>query len=506
MGCGTSTSSARAGDDAWQKYGDKYVIHKEVLGDGFSCAVFKARKIGENGREYALKQIHPSKPKAKELYDMEVELLQILAQDQAHQNVLEYVDAWEPDTNKNEVHLMYYNIVTGLCEGGELFDRVIHEDRQANFTSKVCAQLAKDMFESLLHCHNLNIVHRDIKPENFVFDTNDKTDTEKVKKDKIKRKEMEDRGERFISNMRLIDFGCAKLIDPDMKVDDNDRPYSYYYVAPEVLDRKTSLTGRMWMAADCWSVGVVIYMLLTGRPPFNDSDNSKGDLYDIIQNEPYEPLSESYDEGARELISMLLNKDWTKRPTAKQALEHAWIQGHTASDNEIDRNVIRGIFEFKERCHLQKAIGRICVNRMTQEEHDKLAALFDKFDANKDGRLDNNELRRLMNYIGKGSEAIALLQHADDDGDNHVDLDEFKAMHTSSNVDNLSDEVLRQMFDSADHSGDGVLNAQEVQQLCNVDAEAAYAIIKEADTSNDGLIDVDEWISAIRKRGHKVKG
>lgn len=116
-----------------------------------------------------------------------------------HPNVVQLVEAYEDKTG--------YIIVTMLCRGGELFDRVV---KQGSFSEKNAAAIVRDLMKALAYCHQNNVVHRDIKPENLLFDT-DAPD----------------------SSLRLIDFGCAKLVQDDELV--KDFAGSPYYVAPEVL-------------------------------------------------------------------------------------------------------------------------------------------------------------------------------------------------------------------------------------------------------------------------------
>lgn len=100
------------------------------------------------------------------------------------------------------------------------------------------ADIMKEVLAALVYCHSSNIVHRDLKPENILLETNEKGVT-----------------------VKIIDFGAAQIFDPKQKM--SEKSGTSYYIAPEVL--KHSYTSK----CDIWSVGVILYVLLCGYPPFD---------------------------------------------------------------------------------------------------------------------------------------------------------------------------------------------------------------------------------------------
>ena len=130
-----------------------------------------------------------------------------------------------------------------LCEGGELFDRIIKEEF---FSEEVGARVFKQILNALSYCHSMNIVHRDLKPENFLFASTDAN-----------------------SDLKIIDFGLSKIMDGGRLQRMRTRAGTPYYISPEVL------AGNYDVGCDMWSAGCMLYILLCGYPPFYGDNNQE---------------------------------------------------------------------------------------------------------------------------------------------------------------------------------------------------------------------------------------
>mmetsp|Transcript_6267 Transcript_6267/g.12504 ORF Transcript_6267/g.12504 Transcript_6267/m.12504 type:complete len:178 (+) Transcript_6267:87-620(+) len=166
MGCGAQSKPAPTGGEAktqkpiWVTY-----ERKRSLGKGMSCAVYAALNK-ETKQMVAIKELRKYDSRngnldkdQKHMYETEVDILKCIASDE-NKHCIELIH-YQEEAKK-------YYIVTKLCEGGELFDRV---KDMCNFTERAASNLAKQMLEALDYLHKKNIVHRDLKPENFVFES-----------------------------------------------------------------------------------------------------------------------------------------------------------------------------------------------------------------------------------------------------------------------------------------------------------------------------------------------
>ena len=450
---------------------DKYQIMK-TLGEGASCKVLSVRDRSTH-QLYAMKQLNRSEKYNATLYQNEVAILNKLGQ---HPNILELVTSYETRVE--------YNIVTVLYNGGELFDQVAN----GSFSEKIASQLAQQMLSALAYCHQNNIVHRDLKPENFVFDsvtTNTHMDT--------------------LGNMRLIDFGCAKLCD-NLNTPITDVAGSPYYCAPEVLSESYIRTGEIWQCSDMWSIGVIIFLLVSGFPPFN------GDSQDIIFRKikrgkyRFPSSTPALSDSVKDLVNKMLRMNPKERITAADALQHEWIRGVTASDTPLPATLVTALNAFRTQCRLKKAVARVLCNRMTDDDKHQLADVFTQFDRNGDGTLGADEIAAMMKHIGKTDQhATEFMADLDEDGDGNVTIAEFNQAAIQGRLGSSTQDEMKAAFDIFDLDGDGFVTQHEIERVCEfLTPAAAQDLIAEVDKNSDGKINFSEWIKAMNDINERV--
>jgi len=187
-------------------------------------------------------------------------------------------------------------MVMEVMTGGELFDRIVQKEHYSEGEAK---EALRQITAAIAYCHEMGIVHRDLKPENLLYASS-----------------ADD------APLKLADFGLAQLLKP------NELMHSACgtpgYVAPEVLRNDSTGYGK---EVDMWSIGVILYILICGFPPFYDEDNSK--LFATIQKGDYDypsPYWDSVSSDVTDLIDKLLVLDPAKRLTAAQTMEHPWLK------------------------------------------------------------------------------------------------------------------------------------------------------------------------------------
>lgn len=240
---------------------DQYFFEKK-LGSGGYGAVYLARNK-QTGVKVAVKAMQKGKITDYTAFQNEINILMMLD----HPNIIKLHETWETD------RICF--LVTELCEGGELF---FYITKRKYLTEAQAALVMRQAFYALCYLHNNRICHRDIKPENFLLYKPDDD-----------------------SHIKLIDFGLAKQIESNEVMNaPNGTPY---YIAPEVL--KGSYTTQ----CDNWSMGVVLFIMMSGKPPFGGKSNKE--IIDNVLKGSFNfdnPVWENVSDEAKDLISKLLNR------------------------------------------------------------------------------------------------------------------------------------------------------------------------------------------------------
>ncbi|KAG5017519.1 hypothetical protein JHK85_023655 [Glycine max] len=288
---------------------------------------------------------------------------------------------------------------------------------------------------------------------------------------------------------------------------------SAYYVAPEVLRR------RCGKEIDIWSAGVILYILLSGVPPFW-AETEKG-IFDAIleghidfESQPWPNISDS----AKDLVRKMLIQDPKKRITSAQVLEHPWIKDGNASDKPIDSAVLSRMKQFRAMNKLKKLALKVIAENMSAEEIQGLKAMFTNMDTDKSGTITYEELKSGLHRLGSKlteAEVKQLMEAADVDGNGSIDYIEFitATMHRHKLE---RDDQLFKAFQYFDKDNSGFITRDELESAMKEygmgdDAtikeiiSEVDTIISEVDTDHDGRINYEEF-SAMMKSGNQQQG
>ncbi|XP_064824833.1 MAP kinase-activated protein kinase 2-like [Oncorhynchus masou masou] len=265
---------------------DDYKISSQVLGFGINGKVLECTNK-KTGEKCALKILYDS-PKARQ----EVELHWRVSGGPYIVGILSLYE----NMHRGKKCLL---IIMECMQGGELFSRIQARGDQA-FTEREGSEIMRDIGTAIEFLHNMNIAHRDIKPENLLY-THQKSN----------------------GTLKLTDFGFAKETTLHNLL--QTPCYTPYYVAPEVLGPE-----KYDKSCDMWSLGVIMYILLCGFPPFysNTGQAISPGMKRRIRMGQYEfpkPEWAEVSEEAKQLIHQLLKTDPNDRMTITQFMNHPWI-------------------------------------------------------------------------------------------------------------------------------------------------------------------------------------
>lgn len=252
----------------------------KTLGRGHFAVVKLARHVF-TGEKVAVKVIDKTKldPVARGHLFQEVRCMKMVQ----HPNVVRLYEVIDTATK------LY--LILELGDGGDMYDCIMKHD--GGLTEEVAKCYFAQIVHAISYCHRLHVVHRDLKPENVVF--------------------FEKQGV-----VKLTDFGFSNRFQPGKKL--NTSCGSLAYSAPEIL------LGDEYdaPAVDIWSLGVILFMLVCGQPPFQEANDSE--TLTMIMDCKY-TVPPHISHACRDLIGHMLQRDPKKRATLEEIGGHEWLQG-----------------------------------------------------------------------------------------------------------------------------------------------------------------------------------
>lgn len=446
-----------------------YHVNSKELGHGHYGVVRRCMNR-ETSQWYAIKSIRKAKVKKIEVLKREIEILKEVK----HPHIIELVDVFED--------AKYLHLVTELCTGGELFDRIIAKSSspEGHYSEHDTASIIKSILDAIAYCHSKGIVHRDLKPENFLFLT-----------------ELED------SPIKIIDFGLSrhKDINEGMMKTKVGTPY---YVAPEVLRREYN------EACDIWSIGVITYILLCGYPPFyGDSD---AEIFNSVRIGRFDfpaPEWDDISDSAKAFVTFLLQVSADLRPTALVAMEHPWITKHAPTKTEDHKKILstqsaRGnVFQkYLGMQKLKKAALVTIAENLTNEEVGSLEDIFRQVDTGGSGRmslLDFHDaiIREKLSAEIK-AELLAIKEHMNLSDDDTVHWREFLTATVDKNLVMREDKI-RYAFDHFVHGENkDYLTMADFDSIFEGDAQGRE-VFKFLDTNGDGKVLFEDFRGAMEE-------
>ncbi|XP_066539223.1 serine/threonine-protein kinase 17A [Hoplias malabaricus] len=262
------------------------LIPGKELGRGKFAVVRKCVEKS-TGREYAAKFMR----KRRKGQDCRTEIIHEIS-------VLEMAASCQRVVNLHEVYELPSEMVLVLefAAGGEIFNQCVAERDEA-FKEDDVKRLLRQILEGVCFLHKNNVVHLDLKPQNILLTSN-----------------------HPLGDIKIVDFGLSRIVSNNQEI--REIMGTPEYVAPEVLNYEPIST-----ATDMWSIGVLVYVMLTGISPFLGDDKQETFLNISQINISYEEEElDRLDKAAIHFIKSLLIKEPEDRATAEECLKHQWLQ------------------------------------------------------------------------------------------------------------------------------------------------------------------------------------
>ncbi|CAB9507657.1 MAP kinase-activated protein kinase 2 (Fragment) [Seminavis robusta] len=340
---------------------DQYYDLGTMLGEGAFGAVYACEhKATGNTRAVKILPKSAADEEANKLAYQEFKMMAKLD----HPNIAKTYELFE-DNN-------CFYIVTDLYKGGDLFDVL---EQKGTLSEYETAMVANSLIMSVGYCHENKLVHRDLKPENVLLEID---------------------GDFDYAGAKVIDFGLACF---EKKRGDKftESLGSLEYVAPQVL---ASCYGR---GADVWSIGVILYVLLAGHPPFNG--HTDAEIIAAIQKGDFvfsSPKWNNVSKDAKDFIENLLTFDEEARPSAATALTHKWLvkmrkQQRKEHDGKMWQTLTEALnalegFRSRHSKFKQAVAVLVATQFLTKEDRELIDPLFRELDGGCRGSITKEDL------------------------------------------------------------------------------------------------------------------
>lgn len=445
--------------DIWKKY-----TRKHKLGTGM-CGPVYVIKDKRTGQEFAGKSVRKNSLNSRLQTDMLREIAILKQLD--HPNVIKLVETIEDGE--------YLYLVLELCTGGELFEFVTN----AYYSEREAAEVFCSMVRAVNYCHRAGICHRDLKLENFLFESDSKESL----------------------HVKLIDFGlsakyCVKGLPKKM----TSLVGTSYYMAPE------KLAGAGYtVSSDIWALGVILFMLLSGKPPFNGATDRE-----IIRNASksklhFGPFWKSISPQAKRLVENMLIKNPDNRFSAEQVLNDRWITMHVDTSAKLDKDlsnkVAARLTAFSTFSLFKKLSLEVIATLLLPKQVAEMRSAFDRIDTEKTGIISLKEFKQAMEKSSALAGSDSIFQAVDVGKNGHITYTEFIAA-TLTQGDYVREDRIKEAFKRLDVDSSGTISLADLQK-CTGDAysEAQLrSILKEVDIEGNDVISVEEFRAAITQQ------
>lgn len=437
-----------------------YVFQK-VLGHGQFGTVREATSLISQ-QQVAVKSISKEKAGTNlHLLRRELEIMRLLD----HPNVIKYFETYEDEK--------YIHIVMELCTGGDLFDKLI---ALGSLSERHAAEILTSLLLAVSHLHSLGICHRDLKPENFLFETS-----------------VPD------ALVKIIDFGLSLKHANGAEM--NSLVGTPYFLAPEVLQ------GKYGPKCDVWSLGVVLYVLLSGKLPFEGT--TRKDLFTAISSTKLdfsEPIWDGISHLAQNLLLQMLTKRPSDRISISEAIDHPWFQSQKGENAPtVSPSVLQRLKTHKSPQKLQREVMKIMLKFLSTAEIEELRQAFLSLDQAKNGFLTAADIEKALETAGFPLQVEEIRSNCHLEIAAGLETASIGRIHYSdfliATLDKkklLDDELLYLTFQHFDSDFDGFVDIKDLKQAFESLGDSGSLqeieeMVADWDLDHNHLIDFEEF-------------
>eukprot|EP00930_Biecheleria_cincta_P058854 TRINITY_DN44653_c0_g1_i1.p1 TRINITY_DN44653_c0_g1~~TRINITY_DN44653_c0_g1_i1.p1 ORF type:complete len:611 (-),score=123.83 TRINITY_DN44653_c0_g1_i1:195-2027(-) len=460
----------------------RYDLDRNEIGSGGYGKVFKARDKNTKDRFVAIKKVIISDDAKKHAFLKEASIMK----DLDHPHICRLLETYE------QGRFMFF--VMEYCEGGEVFDRIMESGM---IEEAITADIVRQSASALTYAHKRGIAHRDMKPENICFCSRDVTN----------------------NNIKLIDWGLGFYFGQARM---HSSVGSLTYAAPEVLESKPQ--DGYTFACDAWSVGVLTYVMLCGKPPFWGNFNEQLKRMKKESFPMHDATWKSISNDAKDMIKALLRANPKNRMSLDAVLQCSWLRKPSRAniDAKVAGEVLLNLRRFSNTSHFFS----ICVASVARQlDHRRLCdvhKVFAEMDSNGDGVLELHEVRRGFEKVfGADSVMVKdverIFARLDLDGSGAIDYTEFCAAGIGQRM-TLEENTLWAAFKTFDVQDDderitkeeikqvlsnGSVNDLWSQEVCQDVVEEVFELF---DRNGDGSLDFQEFVKLMRECANRQAG
>ena len=498
-----------------QHNADPWSIYEEIEEIGFGAyGVVKKVCLKNNKETIKAIKIIPKDRLVQGIDDEKLSNEILILKNLDHPNIMKIYEFFEDEKN--------YYMVTEYYDQNDLYHNI---NKLSSMNPIVVKLIMEQLFNAVAYLHSKGVIHGDIKLENIMlysttkyrnqrFSTINRSLNNNIKlQDEINNSYINNKYSKTSLNLvndmlnyeiKLIDFGCSKIFSKKGERKSGIIGTSIY-CSPEVIDNLYD------EKSDEWSCGVLMYILLSGEPPFNGE--SEDEIFKNVKKGDYNFNAEPFkyvSDYCIDLIKKLLEPNKNKRIKAIDALRHPFFTEAFDPDKALTQNkdlsLIEKLSEIKRpfsKFH-EAVISYMCSNYLSKEEEKKLRAVFRYIDYDRKNYLTKENLEKRLKENGKlftKEKIIDILNAFDFDENGSVEYQELLIGLCDKNL-LLSKYNLKKFFDMIDKNKKGYLNSNDIKEFAfqnkTINEEAFKEYLKQFGLKINDKLNFDDFSNIIK--------